>query len=102
NPWDTALTPGGSSGGTASAVAAGFAPIGLGADAGGSIRRPAGFTNLIGLKPSSGRVPRRNTLPPLTADYEVVGPMARTVADAALAYQMIARPDLGDPSSYAF
>ena len=102
NPWDTDLTVGGSSGGTVSAIAAGFAPIGIGADAGGSIWRPAGFTGLVGLKPSAGRVPRRDALPAIVSDLDVAGPIARTVADLTLAYEIMALPDLGVPSSYAF
>lgn len=101
NPWDSALTSGGSSGGTVSAVAAGFAPVGLGADAGGSIRRPAGFTGLVGLKPSAGRVPRNNALPAIVGDYDVVGPVARNVADLALVHAAIAQPDPGVPGSMA-
>ncbi|WP_158541687.1 amidase [Pelagibacterium lacus] len=102
NPWDVRLTPGGSSGGAVAAVAAGFAPLALGTDAGGSIRRPAGFTGLVGFKPSAGRVPRLDTLPAIVAEYEVIGPIARTVEDAVLCLEIIAEPDSRDRQSINF
>jgi amidase len=83
NPWDTALTPGGSSGGSAAAVAAGLAPLALGSDGGGSIRIPSGWCGLFGLKPQRDRVP----LAPhddAWCGLSVNGPIARTVQDAAL------------------
>lgn len=102
NPWDPRLTPGGSSGGAVAAVAAGFGPLAIGTDGGGSIRRPAGHTGLVGLKPSTGRVARANGLPAILHDFEVVGPMARTAADAALLFAAMAGPDSRDPTSLAF
>ena len=81
NPWDVSKTPGGSSGGSAAAAAAGYAPLTLGTDGGGSIRIPAGFSGIFGLKPSFGRVPAWPLSPFGTVAH--VGPMTRTVADAA-------------------
>jgi aspartyl-tRNA(Asn)/glutamyl-tRNA(Gln) amidotransferase subunit A len=102
NPWDPTLTVGGSSGGSVSAVAAGFGPISLGTDGGGSTRRPAAHTGLVGLKPSRGRLARAGGLPAIFLDYEVVGPIARTVEDVLLVAQALAEPHATDPSSWAF
>ncbi len=102
NPWDLGLTPGGSSGGAAAAVAGGFGPLALCTDGGGSIRRPASHTGLVGLKPSRGRVPRSDGLPAIFLDYEVAGPIARTVDDVILLMQALSAPDARDAASAAF
>jgi aspartyl-tRNA(Asn)/glutamyl-tRNA(Gln) amidotransferase subunit A len=94
NPWNLALTPGGSSGGSAAALAAGYAPLALGTDGGGSIRIPAGFTGTFGLKPSFGRVPAYPLSPFGTVAH--VGPMSRTVEDAAMMLNAISQPDNRD------
>lgn len=91
NPWDVTRTPGGSSSGAAAAAAAGFGPLHLGTDIGGSIRQPAGWNGIVGLKPTFGRVP---VVPPYIG--RVVGPMTRTVADAARLMSVIAVPDPRD------
>ncbi|WP_159995179.1 amidase [Roseomonas sp. 18066] len=102
NPWDTALTSGASSGGAVSAVASGMGPLALGTDGGGSIRRPAGYAGLLGLKPSTGRVARRDGLPVILHDAEIIGPIARTVDDLALALAAIQGPLDEDRASLAF
>jgi aspartyl-tRNA(Asn)/glutamyl-tRNA(Gln) amidotransferase subunit A len=94
NPWNTALTPGGSSGGAAAAVAAGMGPVALGTDGGGSIRIPCAFTGLFGIKASFGRVPAWPLSPFGTVAH--VGPITRTVADAALVLNVLALPDARD------
>lgn len=84
NPLDPSLTPGGSSGGVVAAVASGMAAAGLATDGGGSIRRPAGYTGLWGLKPGLGTVPRGGGLPQVLLDFETVGPITRSARDLAL------------------
>ncbi len=101
NPWNTALTPGGSSGGAVAAVASGIGPFAIGTDGGGSIRRPASHTGLFGLKPSGGRVARCDGLPAILLDYEVIGPIARSVADLVTVMTVIGRADPRDPASLA-
>ena len=95
NPWNPAYSPGGSSSGAGAAAAAGFGPLHLGTDAGGSIRIPAAWCGVVGLKPSFGRVPQW----PLSAFGSVscAGPLARTVRDAALMLSALARHDSRDP-----
>ena len=78
NPWDTRLTPGGSSGGAAAGVAAGLVPAAIGTDGGGSIRRPACHTGLVGWKPSTGRIPRIDGFPAILTDFETIGTLTRT------------------------
>jgi aspartyl-tRNA(Asn)/glutamyl-tRNA(Gln) amidotransferase subunit A len=96
NPWDLTRTPGGSTGGGAAAVAAGLGPLALGSDGAGSIRIPASFCGLVGLKPTFGRVP----MYPAAGGHELVAhvcPLARTVRDVALMMNAIARYDRRDP-----
>jgi aspartyl-tRNA(Asn)/glutamyl-tRNA(Gln) amidotransferase subunit A len=94
NPWDTERIPGGSSGGSAAAVAAGIIPLASGTDTGGSIRIPASFCGVVGLKPTYDRVSRRGVMPlGLTLDH--VGPPARTVRDAGLAFSVLATHSSG-------
>ncbi len=97
NPWNVDCTPGGSSGGAATAVAVGMGPLAIGTDAGGSIRIPASFSGIYGLKPSFGRIP---VYPPSAAwSIAHVGPMTRTVADAALMLTVCSGPDARDQYS---
>ena len=101
NPWDPALTPGGSSGGAVAAVAAGIGPLAIAQDGGGSIRRPASHTGLVGLKPSLSAWPRQHQLPGLLLDFDCIGPVARTVADARLLFDALRGPSAADRSSLA-
>jgi len=94
NPWDPKKTPGGSSGGAVAAVAAGMGPLAVGTDGGGSIRIPCSFTGLFGIKPSFGRVPAWPLSPFGTVAH--VGPITRTVTDAALMLNVLSLPDARD------
>jgi aspartyl-tRNA(Asn)/glutamyl-tRNA(Gln) amidotransferase subunit A len=98
NPWDPARYTGGSSAGSGSALAAGLAPAATGSDTGGSIRVPASFCGVVGLKPTYGRVSRYGLIP-LAWSMDHVGPMARTVADCALLLGVMAGQDPSDPAS---
>ncbi len=101
NPWNTELTPGGSSGGAAASVAAGCTPLALGTDGGGSIRRPAAHCGLVGFKPSLGAIARTDGLPTLLLDFEVVGLMARSVADVKAMLTVTGGAHRSDASSLA-
>jgi Asp-tRNA(Asn)/Glu-tRNA(Gln) amidotransferase A subunit family amidase len=99
NPWDLDRTPGGSSGGEAAAIAAGMSAGGVGSDGGGSIRVPAHFSGICGLKPTPGRIPATGHFPPSGGPFAligVVGPMARTVADVKALFEVMQGPDDSD------
>ena len=99
SPWDLERTPGGSSGGEAAAIAAGMSPGGVGSDGGGSIRVPAHFSGICGLKPTPGRIPATGHFPASGGPFAligVVGPMARTVADVKIMFEVMQGPDDGD------
>ncbi|MBN2885032.1 Asp-tRNA(Asn)/Glu-tRNA(Gln) amidotransferase subunit GatA [Patescibacteria group bacterium] len=98
NPWDLSRVPGGSSGGSAAAVAAGLCFFALGTDTGGSIRQPASFCNLVGLKPSYGRVSRFGLLS-MTSSTDTAGPLTRSVEDAAIVLSVISGKDERDATS---
>ncbi len=100
NPWNRDHHPGGSSSGSGAALAAGFLPLALGTDTGGSIRNPAGTCGVVGLKPTYGLVSRRGVFP-LAFTLDHIGPMARTVQDTALALDVLAGYDAEDPGSAA-
>lgn len=99
NPWNPELTPGGSTGGGAASVAAGFVPAALGADGGGSVRRPACHTGLVGFKPSVGRWPRIDGFPAILTDFETAGALTRTVEDALLFDAVLRGADARDRRS---
>lgn len=96
---DPHLTPGGSSGGSAVAVAAGMVPLALGTDSGGSARRPAAHCGIVGFKPSYGAVPNGPGLPGASFGINCVSPMTRSVSDAARAFAVMSGPDPDDPDS---
>ena len=99
SPWDLECTPGGSSGGEAAAITAGMSAGGVGSDGGGSIRVPAHFSGICGLKPTPGRIPATGHFPPSGGPFAligVVGPMARTVADLRALFEVMQGPDDGD------
>lgn len=97
NPWNIAMTPGGSSGGAVAAVASGMSFADIASDAAGSIRNPCALTGIVGLKPTFGRVPDYPPSP--LGSMAVIGPISRTVRDAALLMNVLAAPDFRDPTS---
>lgn len=102
SPWDLERTPGGSSGGEAAAIAAGLSAAGVGSDGGGSIRVPAHFSGICGLKPTPGRMPATGHFPESLGPFAplgVVGPMARTIEDVRLMFEAMAGTDWGDTSA---
>ena len=102
NPYDLSLTPGGSSGGEAAAIASCMSPGGIGSDLAGSIRIPSHFCGIAGLKPTVGRVPSAGQFPPSTGPYSLgaaIGPMARSVSDLRLLFEVLAGNERSAPSS---
>jgi len=98
NPWNPRMGPGGSSSGSGAAVAAGFAPVAIGTDTGGSVRNPAALCGVVGMKATYGRVSRRGVFP-LAFSLDHIGPLTRTVADNALLLNVMAGHDPQDPGS---
>ena len=101
NPYDVGKTPGGSSGGVATAVNASFAVLGVATETGGSIQNPASAQGLVGVKPTYGLVPTEGVVPIAATYVDVVGPLARSVRDAALALDVLAGPTEEDPATFA-
>ncbi|HEU5324088.1 MAG TPA: amidase, partial [Methylomirabilota bacterium] len=103
NPWDTGThrTPGGSSSGSGVAVAAGLAPVAIGTDTGGSVRLPAAWCGVVGLKVTAGRISTYGVLP-LSTTLDTPGPLARSVEDAALIFRVLNGPDPRDPQTLAW
>jgi aspartyl-tRNA(Asn)/glutamyl-tRNA(Gln) amidotransferase subunit A len=103
NPWDLAVhrTPGGSSSGSGVAVSAGLAPVAIGTDTGGSVRIPAAWCGIVGLKVTAGRISTYGVLP-LSSTLDTPGPLARSVEDAALIYRALSGPDPRDPQTLAW
>jgi len=102
NPWDVSRTPGGSSGGEAAAIAVGMSAGGVGSDGGGSIRVPAHFSGICGLKPTPGRIPATGHFPESVGPFAllgVVGPLARNMGDLKVLFEVLQGPDDGDPSA---
>lgn len=99
NPHAPELTPGGSTGGGAAAVAAGIAPLAIGTDGGGSARRPAAHCGIYGFKPSIGQIARSGGFPQILADFEVIAPLARTAGDLAALFAILRGSDPTDPAS---
>src|SRR5436853_1739022 len=102
NPWNLSRTAGGSSGGEAAAIAACCSAGGVGSDGGGSIRVPAHFTGICGLKPTPGRIPATGHFPNSVGPFAmigVVGPMARCISDLKVLFEVMQGPDIGDPSA---
>src|SRR5579872_1960564 len=102
NPWDLSRTAGGSSGGEAAAIASGCSAGGVGSDGGGSIRVPAHFSGICGLKPTPGRIPSTGHFPTSVGPFAllgVIGPMARTIGDLKVLFESMQGPDTGDPSA---
>ena len=103
NPWDLAVhrTPGGSSSGSGVAVSAGLAPVAIGTDTGGSVRIPAAWCGIVGLKVTAGRISTYGVLP-LSSTLDTPGPLARSVEDAAFIYRALSGPDPRDPQTLAW
>jgi aspartyl-tRNA(Asn)/glutamyl-tRNA(Gln) amidotransferase subunit A len=103
NPWDLAVhrTPGGSSSGSGAAVSSGMAPVAIGTDTGGSVRIPAAWCGIVGLKVTAGRISTFGVLP-LSSTLDTPGPLARSVEDAALIYRALSGPDPRDPQTLAW